>query len=255
MGYIGERFDAETGLLYLNARYMDPIFGRFVSPDDWDPTLFGVGLNRYAYAQNDPVNKADNNGHCADACVVETGLVLGVLALAYGIDVVADLSDDGKLNHSVAARNAEAVKDFVRGLFKPTDEADEGQKDAGGASKTKGASLGDVQGIVGKGASAGGGPKGRTLSPEQADRNMGKIKDLPGAKVKDASSKKGQITVVELPGDITVTDRGFSKSAGRTIGITYADEKNPKRGEHDKLRVEEDVGAKNPDADKTEDQD
>ncbi|WP_322418023.1 RHS repeat-associated core domain-containing protein [Mesorhizobium huakuii] len=61
--YIGERFDAETGLLYLNARYMDPVLGRFISPDDWDPTLPGVGTNRYAYAQNDPVNKADSNGH------------------------------------------------------------------------------------------------------------------------------------------------------------------------------------------------
>ncbi|WP_179296127.1 RHS repeat-associated core domain-containing protein [Mesorhizobium sp. WSM4312] len=61
--YIGERFDAETGLLYLNARYMDPVLGRFISPDDWDPTLPGVGTNRYAYAQNDPVNKSDPNGH------------------------------------------------------------------------------------------------------------------------------------------------------------------------------------------------
>lgn len=64
-GYIGERHDPETGLIYLNARYMDPILGRFISPDDWDPTLDGVGTNRYAYAQNDPVNKSDPNGHAA----------------------------------------------------------------------------------------------------------------------------------------------------------------------------------------------
>ncbi|WP_432288793.1 RHS repeat-associated core domain-containing protein (plasmid) [Aminobacter sp. BA135] len=62
-GYIGERHDPEMGLLYLNARYMDPVLGRFISPDDWDPTQPGVGTNRYAYAQNDPVNKADPNGH------------------------------------------------------------------------------------------------------------------------------------------------------------------------------------------------
>ncbi|WP_440411887.1 toxin TcdB middle/N-terminal domain-containing protein [Neorhizobium petrolearium] len=62
-GYIGERFDAETGLMYLNARYYDPAFARFASPDDWDPTKEGVGTNRYAYAQNDPVNKSDPNGH------------------------------------------------------------------------------------------------------------------------------------------------------------------------------------------------
>jgi RHS repeat-associated protein len=62
-GYIGEKHDPETGLLYLNARYMDPVLARFISPDDWDPTLEGVRTNRYAYAANDPVNKSDPNGH------------------------------------------------------------------------------------------------------------------------------------------------------------------------------------------------
>ncbi|MER9535849.1 RHS repeat-associated core domain-containing protein [Mesorhizobium sp. M0586] len=61
--YIGERFDPETGLVYLNARYMDPVLGRFISADEWDPTLSGVGTNRYAYAHNDPVNRSDQNGH------------------------------------------------------------------------------------------------------------------------------------------------------------------------------------------------
>ncbi|OWV82249.1 hypothetical protein ATY77_03155 [Rhizobium sp. R634] len=62
-GYIGERFDPETGLMYLNARYYDPAFGRFISPDDWDPTKEGVGTNRYSYSENDPINKSDPNGH------------------------------------------------------------------------------------------------------------------------------------------------------------------------------------------------
>lgn len=66
-GYIGERYDPETGLMYLNARYYDPVFARFISPDDWDPTKDGVGTNRYAYANNDPVNKSDPNGHVSGA--------------------------------------------------------------------------------------------------------------------------------------------------------------------------------------------
>jgi RHS repeat-associated protein len=63
LGYIGERHDAETGLMYLNARYYDPAVGRFVSPDTYSPTRPGVGVNRYAYAANDPVNKADPGGN------------------------------------------------------------------------------------------------------------------------------------------------------------------------------------------------
>jgi hypothetical protein len=31
-----------------------------------DPTIPGVGTNRYAYAQNDPINKSDPNGHIID---------------------------------------------------------------------------------------------------------------------------------------------------------------------------------------------
>jgi RHS repeat-associated protein len=62
-GYIDERFDAETGLQYLHARYYDPELGRFLSPDTWDPTLPGVDVNRYAYSLNDPINMRDPLGH------------------------------------------------------------------------------------------------------------------------------------------------------------------------------------------------
>jgi RHS repeat-associated protein len=62
-GYINERFDPETGLQYLHARYYDPLLGRFLSPDTWDPTLPGVDINRYAYAGNDPINGMDPSGH------------------------------------------------------------------------------------------------------------------------------------------------------------------------------------------------
>jgi RHS repeat-associated protein len=65
-GFIGERTDPETGLTYLHARYYDVALGRFLSPDWWDDvTRPGVGTNRYSYAANDPVNKANPNGHTA----------------------------------------------------------------------------------------------------------------------------------------------------------------------------------------------
>ncbi|MEZ5923860.1 MAG: RHS repeat-associated core domain-containing protein [Hyphomicrobiaceae bacterium] len=67
-GYIGERYDEETGLQFLNARYYDPALGRFLSPDDWDPLLAGVGTNRYAYAGNSPINGGDPSGHYAVGC-------------------------------------------------------------------------------------------------------------------------------------------------------------------------------------------
>jgi RHS repeat-associated protein len=71
--YINERFDPETGLQYLNARYYDPDLGRFLSPDTYDPYLPGVDFNRYAYAGNDPVNGSDPTGHATTSWTNSSG--------------------------------------------------------------------------------------------------------------------------------------------------------------------------------------
>ncbi|TPM13495.1 hypothetical protein FJ958_30945 [Mesorhizobium sp. B2-3-5] len=51
---------------------------RFISPDPTDPTVPSVGTNRYAYAQNDPINKSDQNGLCP-ICI---GIAIGA-AISY----------------------------------------------------------------------------------------------------------------------------------------------------------------------------
>ena len=63
--YRGYYFDHETGLYYLNARYYNPQWRRFISPDDTaylDPESVN-GLNLYVYCNNDPVNNIDPSGH------------------------------------------------------------------------------------------------------------------------------------------------------------------------------------------------
>lgn len=73
---------------------------RFISPDTMDPTIPGVGTNRYAYALNDPINSSDPNGHIvvADDFVIGGLMALGAAATMYA---VSDYRDDGKLNGSV----------------------------------------------------------------------------------------------------------------------------------------------------------
>src|SRR5262249_6291210 len=66
LGYVGERQD-ESGLLYLHARYLDPAMGRFVSPDPLSQGGSLVGLNGYAYANDNPINFSDRKGLCAGA--------------------------------------------------------------------------------------------------------------------------------------------------------------------------------------------
>ncbi len=50
---------------------------RFISPDPWDPTIPGVGTNRYAYAHNDPINKSDPSGHEVTDYIIGFGLLAG----------------------------------------------------------------------------------------------------------------------------------------------------------------------------------
>lgn len=57
VGKLGHVSEDETGLIYMRARYMDPVLGKFVSED---PAL--NGCNWYAYCNDNPVNFVDENG-------------------------------------------------------------------------------------------------------------------------------------------------------------------------------------------------
>jgi RHS repeat-associated protein len=76
-GGLGERFDPETGLQYLNARYYDPELGISFQPDWFEVTQCGVGTKRYAYAFGDLVNKMEPGGCCARFFAAAAWLAIG----------------------------------------------------------------------------------------------------------------------------------------------------------------------------------
>lgn len=74
--FTGKELD-ETGLYYYGARYYNPTIGRFITPDSMvqapgNPQT----LNRYTYANNNPVVLTDPNGHWFWIALI-VGAILG----------------------------------------------------------------------------------------------------------------------------------------------------------------------------------
>ena len=61
--YRGYYYDVETQWYYLQTRYYNPNWGRFISADGYVSTGTGLlGYNVYAYCNNNPVNMIDSEG-------------------------------------------------------------------------------------------------------------------------------------------------------------------------------------------------
>lgn len=108
--YIGERYDEESSLSYLNVRYYDPGRGQFLSQD---PTFLAIGnpaqlgnmtglshqqvlsdlqqLNSYSYARNNPITYSDPEGEWVHIVI---GAGAGIVG-QYGYDVYNNIRRDG----------------------------------------------------------------------------------------------------------------------------------------------------------------
>lgn len=64
LGFAGKPYDPGTGLSYMGARYYDPQLGRFMGVDSAQLAPENInGINRYAYANNNPYRYVDPDGH------------------------------------------------------------------------------------------------------------------------------------------------------------------------------------------------
>ena len=113
--YRGYRYDKETGLYYLQSRYYNPEWGRFVNIDSQLNNNL-VGNNLYAYCNNNPVNLADYSGCSPLLLLGIPKAFLAVLGIGLGLyfitgigialyETIVDFSSSTSKSTSINATN------------------------------------------------------------------------------------------------------------------------------------------------------
>lgn len=88
--YRGYRYDTETGLYYLNSRYYNPEWGRFINADAAVGQIGNIqGYNMFQYCFNNPVNMDDPSGHWPKLSTILTAAAVVATVVAVAAVVVA----------------------------------------------------------------------------------------------------------------------------------------------------------------------
>ncbi len=106
--YRGYYYDRETKLYYLNARYYDPAWRRFISPDhvsSLNPSSAN-GLNLYSYANNNPVSIAYSNSRI-------TIYNNGGMVSSIGLSINEKTEFDGRIDEPLSPRNLPSVPGWI----------------------------------------------------------------------------------------------------------------------------------------------
>ncbi|MGV3663330.1 MAG: RHS repeat-associated core domain-containing protein [Prosthecobacter sp.] len=113
----GECQEEDAGLVFLRSRFLDSSLGRFTSRDQARAQLFSPSsLNRYAYVENDPVNKTDPNGDVAPLVLGVVGVITGAAATgAYILTTPAAERTTAGVLSSFAAGAAAPIVGFFGG--------------------------------------------------------------------------------------------------------------------------------------------
>lgn len=112
-GYVGYRYDYETGLYHTGARYYDPRLGRFLQ---MDPIGQAGGLNLYAYVENDPLNLTDPTGLLSFSGVFRFIGGTAEAAIGVGLGVASSWTGVGAIaGAAIALHGADVAQAAWRG--------------------------------------------------------------------------------------------------------------------------------------------
>lgn len=114
-GYTGHVNDPDTGLVYMQARFYDPVVGRFISTDPVEPAPGKIySFNRFAYVNDNPIRFVDPDGRVVqiNGSDEDKAKFINQAYQSTGIkfhDVKGKLVQDGKRDTSVGSSIAASV--------------------------------------------------------------------------------------------------------------------------------------------------
>ena len=118
--YRGYVYDTETGLYYLQSRYYNPGWGRFINADNQVSAGSDlIGMNLFAYCENNPCNYADPTGHFLSAIIasvaakIAAAIVAAVVSVAITVVVRPLLKKAAQQVTNAAAKMYETAKNAV----------------------------------------------------------------------------------------------------------------------------------------------
>jgi RHS repeat-associated protein len=199
--FTSRRQDAATGLVYMGARYYDPVIGRFISTD---PSGFDEqsvhGFNRYAYANNNPYRYVDPDGRTPQAAQAMFRATFALATLLGAKELGERLSGRAWILMNESGDQPGSNRDAPR------------PKSAAEVLTPDGEPVGNVQG--------GATPDVRTVKPGELDEVIDGLKGL-GAKPASKPNYPGDW--FDLPnnqGGFGIRD---SKGSGRTVDVKIPD--------------------------------
>ena len=110
--YRGYRYDTDSGLYYLQSRYYNPEWGRFINFDNYGGQLGELlSHNGYIYCNNNPINMIDEDGNFAiSLAAILSTVIAAVKAVVYTVVTVASVVGTAVATEKVI----ETVKDRQR---------------------------------------------------------------------------------------------------------------------------------------------
>ena len=89
--YRGYYYDAETGLYYLQSRYYNPEWGRFINADKTEVLNITNNVkqaNLYIYAENNPINYIDSSGDFGTPLQWAMAVIGGIAVSLLGVAII-----------------------------------------------------------------------------------------------------------------------------------------------------------------------